>query len=357
MSLSMRSAPWFRHGVLLFLCTLSFAFPASAKRKDDVVIMKNGDKMTGEIKQLDHGILYFKSSYMNSSVQLDWNEVATLQSHDPFIVTLTSGLRLSSPIERSPEKGTGHDTFKVGANSNAMTVSPTQVIEIQQFEGLGWKQLKGDADFGLSFTSGTNPTTLSFAADATFEGSKNVVATSTSSQFSSQTNAPNTFRFTLDSQFNHFFTRRWFAFGLFNYLKSDQQDLDWRTTYGAGIGREFVRTDRSAFQVFTGLDYSHEQYLPDAGRDTKNKNSLESLVGAKYSTFRFKTLDVSWDGTMYPSITDAPRVRFSTGGSLKIELIKDLYWNFRIYENYDTHPPVNAPKSDFGITTSLGYRF
>jgi putative salt-induced outer membrane protein YdiY len=143
---------------------------------------------------------------------------------------------------------------------------------------------------------------------------------------------------------------------VFIYLKSDQQDLDARTTYGFGPGKELVRTNRSVFQLFGGMDYSHEKYFPSAGPNNI-KNSLEGLIGARYATFRFKTLDLSWNGTMYPSFTDAPRVRFATNGNVKIELVKDLYWSFSLYENYDTHPPVNAPKNDFGLTTSLGYRF
>ncbi len=170
-----------------------------------------------------------------------------------------------------------------------------------------------------------------------------MIGLSSTSQFSSQTNAPNTFRFTLDSPYQRFFAKPWFGFGVFNYLKSDQQDLDWRTTYGAGFGKELMRTDRSAFQLFGGMDYSHEQYFPSAGANN-SKNSLEGLLGAGYVTFRFKTIDLSWDGTMYPSITDAPRFRFITNGNLRIELVKDLFWSFRLYENYDTHPPVNARK-------------
>jgi Protein of unknown function, DUF481 len=348
----------FRVGVALssMLCMLVLAAPGHAKRKDDVVIMRNGDRMTGEIKQLFHGLLDFKSSYMNATVQLDWNEVATLQTQDPYIITLTSGKRLAGGIERNSEKPTGEDKIVLGAASNKMVVSPKQVIEIQQLEASVWKQINGNADFGLSYSSGTNPTTLSFSAYAGYQADKNVVSLSTTSQFSSQSNAPGSFRYTLDTSYQRFFDRHWFALGVFDFLKSDQQDLNWRTTYGGGIGRELVRTDRTEFQVFGGLDYSHEQYFPSAGYDNA-KNSLEGLIGAKYNTFRFKTLDISWDGTIYPSITDSPRVRFVTSGNLKIELIKDLYWSFRAYENYDTTPPSNAPKNDFGLVTSLGFKF
>jgi hypothetical protein len=51
---------------------LGLASPVFAKRKDDVVVMKNGDCFTGEIKGLQQGELIFKSSYMKDSVRLDW---------------------------------------------------------------------------------------------------------------------------------------------------------------------------------------------------------------------------------------------------------------------------------------------
>src|SRR5580700_556224 len=59
-----------------FACTtlllVAFAQPSLAKRRDDVVVMKNGDRLTGEIKGLQHGELSFKAQYMTGSVRLDW---------------------------------------------------------------------------------------------------------------------------------------------------------------------------------------------------------------------------------------------------------------------------------------------
>jgi hypothetical protein len=102
---------------------------------------------------------------------------------------------------------------------------------------------------------------------------------------------------------------------LFDYLRSDQQDLNSRTTYGLGIGHEVVSTANNNWQVFAGLDYSRESYFASAGADSA-KNSLAGLFGMKYTTFRFETPDVSWNATVYPSITDSPRVRFVTNGNL-----------------------------------------
>src|SRR4029077_2409260 len=80
------------------LLTLGLASPLFAKRKDDVVVMKNGDRFTGEIKGLQQGELIFKSSYMKDSVRLDWRDVERLESKDKFIVELSNGKRLTGVI-------------------------------------------------------------------------------------------------------------------------------------------------------------------------------------------------------------------------------------------------------------------
>jgi hypothetical protein len=83
---------------------LSIPLPLSAKRKDDVIVMNNGDRFTGEIKGLDHGELVFKSSYMKSSVRLDWNQVRSLESSDQYIVGLANGTRVAGTIKKAAEK-------------------------------------------------------------------------------------------------------------------------------------------------------------------------------------------------------------------------------------------------------------
>src|SRR2546430_5614213 len=85
----------------IVLRALALASSAFAKRKDDVVVMKNGDRFTGEIKGLQQGELIFKSSYMKDSVRLDWRDVARVESKDNFIVELRSGKRLTGIIEKT----------------------------------------------------------------------------------------------------------------------------------------------------------------------------------------------------------------------------------------------------------------
>jgi len=340
----------------LLALVLLVASPLFGKRKDDMVVMKNGDRFTGEIKDLQHGELIFSSSYMKDDVYLDWNQVETIQSKDTFIVALRNGERVTGFISKEITAGDGGKNFKIIAAGSAVEVKPSDVIAIGQREGSAWNQLTGSVNYGFSFASGNSATSSSLGADVAFRNTKNSVMVATTSQFNSQTNAENTNRFTLDSQYIRMVTNKWLAAGLFSLLKSNQQNLDLRSTYGGAFGRRLVQTDRTALVALGGAVYTHESYVPQPGTEPV-RNNVESLAGLTFSTFRFKTMNVNSQLLLFPSLSDPGRLRLSSQSNLRIELIRNFYWNFQLYENYDTRPPIDAPKNDLGITTSVGWTF
>lgn len=338
------------------LAVLLLACPASGKLKDDVVVMKNGDKFTGEIKALQYGELIFKAGYMKDDVHLDWRQVEALQSKDKFIVGLSDGKRVTGFISRGASvDGSGND-FKIIAEGAAAEVSPPEVISIGQREVSFWNQLTGSISYGFSFASGNSAISSSLGADVAFRTSKNSVQLTTSSQFNSQAGAESTNRITFESQYARMLTKHWLAAGLFSLLKSNQQDLQLRSTYGGGVGRKLVQTDKTSLTLLGGAVYSHESYVPQPGTQPV-RNNAESLLGLTFSTFRFKTLNLNSQTLLFPSLSDPGRLRISSQSNLRIELIRNFYWNFQLYENYDTRPPINAPKNDLGLTTSLGWTF
>jgi len=356
MTISRFSTPVLLGRIVLLVLSLSYAYPLLAKRKDDVVVMTNGDKFTGEIKSLRYGELIFKSDYMKDSVHLDWKRVETLQSQDTFIVALSDGERLTGLISRAGTPEGDGKAFKILAAGSAVEVRPSEVVGIGQQEGIFWNQLTGSINYGFGFSSGNSSTNSSLGADVAFRNSKNSVQLDTSSQFDSQTNAENTNRFTFDSQYGRMLTRQWIAAGIYSLLNSNQQKLTLRSTYGGGGGRRLIQTDATSLILIGGAAYSHESYVPQPGTEPV-RNNAEALLGITFSTFRFKTLNLNSRMLLFPSLTDPGRVRLSSQSNLRIELVRNFYWNFQLYENYDTRPPTDAPKNDLGVTTSLGWTF
>jgi len=341
------------------LCVL-LSGGAFGKRKDDVVVMNNGDRFTGEIKSLAYGELVFKSDYMEDSVRLDWKKVKVLESKDEFIITLSNGDRVTGVVrQENTDSGDNGNvkTFKIASGEASVEVPPRDVIMLGPQENSLWNQLTGSISYGFGFASGNSATNSSLAADVAFNGEKNSVALAGSSQFDSQANAKNTNRLTFDSQYARMLTNHWLAAGLFSLLKSNQQELNLRSTYGGGIGRKLVQSDKTALTVLGGIAYSHENYTVQPDNIEQIRSNAEALAGVTFSTFRFSKLSFRSQSLVFPSLSDLGRLRLSSQSNLRIELIRNFNWNFQLYENYDTRPPVHAPKNDLGITTSVGWTF
>ncbi|HXQ33235.1 MAG TPA: hypothetical protein VN843_04360, partial [Anaerolineales bacterium] len=79
-----------RLAVIVFLGFVSH-LTATAASVEDVVVLKNGDRMTGEIKGLQRGELRIKSDYMAEAVRLDWSKVQSLESKSTYMIWLVDG--------------------------------------------------------------------------------------------------------------------------------------------------------------------------------------------------------------------------------------------------------------------------
>jgi hypothetical protein len=217
--------------------------------------------------------------------------------------------------------------------------------------------MTGSVYFGYNFTGGNNATTqYSLSSSLAYRVEKWSMQASGSSDFNSQSQGTSTGRNT----FNYLYTRKltdlWYAGVVAELLNSKQQDLTLRTTGGGGLGRVLYRSERTSLGLLSGLLFSRERYsTEDAAKP--QANNVEALFHLRYTTFRFKKLDLHTSVYAYPSLTDRGRVRMGTQSTLYIELYRNFKWNFSIYENFDTRPPVNAPKNDFGTGTSLGWTF
>lgn len=348
----MKGHGYLKRFLLLFVAIVVCSSHAFAKRKDDVVILKNGDRMTGEIKSLQQGELRFKAGYMADSVRLDWTQVESLQSKDLFQILLKDGQLFTDELRILP--GSSTDNFLIGGSKSPLKVPMINVVRILPIEGSFWSQLTGSIDFGFNFTSGTSQYQTELNATANYRRGDHSVNGTVNTSFSGQSDADSSARkqFTLD--YRKQVSPRWFVGGLFDLLSSDQQNLNLRTTLGGSIGRNIIQTERTRFSLFGGVAASREKYSTPLHPKATN---IDALAGADFVTFRFKTTNIGSRLVVFPSLTDPGRVRMQVNSSLKIELVKDLYWGFNLYENFDSRPPFRADKNDLGISASLGWKF
>jgi|SRR5436190_11234492 len=347
-----RRAGFLQHSCVLALIALLTAFPAFAKRKDDVVVLKNGDRITGEIKKIQYGTLYFKPGYALQNVEIDWTRVGQLDSLDRFNVVLTNGMVHTGLIHKMPTS----DDFTITTGQTVVSVSRSEVIRVQPTEDSRWKQMTGSIDFGFSLASDNRQTQSQLGAVASYLGERNTVGLNLTSNLSSQNDGANTSRNSFTFDYGRRISEKWSATFLTNLLASSQQELDLRTSVGGGVGRILIRTANTRSLVSGGLLFNRERYSPETGLQPLSKTA-EAWLSLAFTHFRFKVFDLDTRLTAYPNLTTRDRVRVNSESNVRWEFVKDWYWNLRIYENFDSHPPIVAPKNDFGVTTSFGWTF
>lgn len=332
---------------------LLVAVTTLAKEVGDVVVLKNGDRLTGEIKGLRSGELRIKSDYMAEAVRLDWAKVERLESKSTFMIWLVNG-KLVTDVMRLLPTDTGVN-FVIGNSDHKIRVHQLDVIRIAPADRRFWKQLEGSIDFGFNFTSGNDQYQTQLAATTTYRTGDHSFTTSIDSAFSGQTGGTSLTRHQFNFDYRKQLTSRWYAGGLFDLLRSDQQSLKLRTSVGALIGRNVKQTERTRLSIFGGLVGTRENYSESLGKP-KSTNA-DGIVGADFLTFRFNRTEIRSRLSLFPSLTTPGRARVQATSDLRIKVVKDLWWGFHIYENFDSKPPVRADKNDLGVSTSLGWKF
>jgi putative salt-induced outer membrane protein YdiY len=347
---------WVRNGKR-FIAVLSFlmilCLPAQAKRKD-LVIMKNGDRLTGEVKKLEYGVLYVDLEYVSGSIGVDWLQVEKVESTGGFQVILKDGERVAGTIEKVPETEAPAKDFTIHGVHGEVRAAAPDVVTVESQKRSFWRQLTGSIDFGTNFTSGNNQTSLSADASANYLSPKWLAGASANSSFSGQSGGSKSNLLELQTIDGRFLSRNSLLMGIGDFLHSSQQDISLRTTLGGGYGRYLIRSNHNTLAWLGGVVYTNENF---ANNDQPAGQNLEALVGMQYQMFRFDRYNLQSQVLVYPGLTDAGRVRATTKTTFTMKLVNNFHLDFTVLDNFDSSPPFNAKRNELGISNTLGWTF
>lgn len=334
---------------LLLAVLLSNA--ASARDKADVILMTNGDRLTGEIKQLEHGKLVVSTNSMGQ-VLIEWDDIASIESEFEFQFERTDGTRVTGTIADSVPDG----EIVLTDGGQTRSFAHEDIVRISQIERGFWEQLKGSLTFGYSFTKASNVAQGNLGFSATHRTEIRSFSLDGSTIITSDQANEGTQRSNLNFNMTRFRKNRWFNSYLLGFESNDELGLNLRSSLGAGIGRYLVQTNTSELALLGGAVGTAESLTGDAS----SQENLEGLLGLDYSRYIFDdpTVDLAVRLAIYPSITDAGRTRGQFDINLRWEMIKDLFWDLNYYNTYDSDPPSGSlSTNDYGVVTSIGWSF
>jgi hypothetical protein len=330
------------------LAVLLLASPAWASEKTDVVVLVNGDRITGEIKGMTRNTLDYKTDDAGR-LSIEWNKVVRVTSPHYFEVELSSGKKHYGRFLDPPpgEQGVVH-------LDDETTLPIADVVGVVPIDAGIWSRLKAYLDVGFTLAKSNKAVTLSADGGFAYRGERIGVSLDLESYYQDDANNVGVSRGTAKVVGEYYLTR-WRAVALAGAEHNDELDLKLRLSLGAGAGYSAVQTNSMVLQLQAGLVANREEYV---GIDpTWN---LEGYVYGGWDVFRYDTpkLDLGVSLTIYPGLTDWGRVRGDFTLRVKYEVFKDFNAGLNFSFNFDTRPPESAAsKTDYLATFTIGWSY
>jgi len=342
----------------ILTCALLLASSAAAREKSDVLVMKNGDRLTCEIKGLAQGVLYVGLDYIDGTSSVQWSKVAHLQSKQLFIVTTEDGLVYTGTLDTDTSTPGQPLLLEIKETPESeVKLDTKKIVRMGETSNEFWQRFNGQVNFGIIYSKGNNSTQYNFNGLAAYVRNRWNAQASVSSNLSSSTGTTASTRNTADFTSMRLLSRKnWFYTGDANFLQSSEQGIRLQTTLAGGIGRYLKNTNRVAVSVVGGFAWQRIVY-DQAVAAQPEQNLLSAFLGANVTFFRFNKTNLDLTASLYPALTEPGRVKLSTNMTYYVKLFSNLTYNASFYGNWDNHPPPNFVGSDYGFSSGLGWTF
>lgn len=336
---------FFISAIILIFNFISFA------QKTDVVILKNGDKITGEVKYLRVGILTYKTDNMET-VDIQWNKIKSISTKNFFELELADGRVYFGSIEPSDNEG----MMTVKGVTLDHNLFMKYIVRINRIKESFWDILDGYIKFGFSFTKASQIGQISFGGNAKYRTKINVSELSLNSVITTTEKEATSSKNDLTFAYQQNLEYEWFAGGIASLQENSELGIKLRTSLGGGIGNNLIQSQNQWLYTLAGLSINREVKTDQ----TEATFNVEGLINAQYQLFKYDHPKANFLTYIYifPSLSDLGRYRFNYNAQLSWEIFIDFYWDLTFYFEYDNSPQSeNASQSDYRIDTSIKFEF
>ena len=130
-----------------YLIFFFFSILAVQAQKNDTIYLRNGDRITGELKKFEYGLLDLSTDAMNS-ISIEFDRINSIHSSKFFEIRMKSGEKFFGHLQKSD----------VLSTVNVITITDTlpkrlwDIVLIVPIKRNFFKKIDGSVDLGLSCT-------------------------------------------------------------------------------------------------------------------------------------------------------------------------------------------------------------
>jgi hypothetical protein len=333
-------------GILILLP----ARPVIAQGRTDVVTLANGDRITGEVAELERGRLEFKTDDAGT-LYLEWDKLTSVIASGRLVQIETADERR---FLGTLTPATSRQLAVTTANGTVL-LPMAEVTSITPIGRSFWRKLDGTFDVGFSYTQSSGIAQLNLNSDTLFRRPASQFRFRASFTQTETDDSTQDDRGAVEASYLRYPWKRWFLTTAGRFESNESLGIVLRSQAAGAVGPRLINSNRTELVVGGGIVVNRE-----AGVDVEPTTNLEGLATVRmwFVTYDRPQTNLDVGVAYYPSISDSGRYRLQIDTSAKREIWSDFFVSVNFYDTFDSEPPnPDANSNDVGVVLSIGWTY
>mgnify|MGYP001068890620 CR=1 FL=1 len=337
----------------LLLIVLLILSGISAWAQRDEVTLSNGDRIVGELKSMDKGVVVIETPYSDSDFKIEWNGVKEIVTESSFLISTSKGARYTGTFRSDGDKEIIIETGDRGP----VRVKIEDLVYINSIDDGFWSRVYANIDVGYSLAKANNQEQVNVGSRAGYQSDYWSVDFFYNSLLSKQDEVADIRRNDGGLGYRYFLPVDWYLSADLDFLSNTEQALDLRTNTKIGFGKYFIHTNKAYWGASIGAASNIEDFSQEADSTTQDRSSWEGFFGTEVNLYDIGDLNLFTSAIGYPSFTEEGRFRFDWRFDAKYDLLMDFYVKAGVTLNYDNKPAIEGRDTDYVFTTGFGWEW
>ena len=324
---------------------------ASQLANADVLFLRNGDQITGDIKRIWDSEISIEPEY-SDEFQVDVSAVDHIDSNRDFEIELDDGTKMVARLAGSDSDG--NQIVKTADKS--VSVPLARLFELDEPEDdFDWES---NVEFSAALNTGnTESSNAKLRVDTTvkFPDHRHIgEITFFREELGDETGET---RRTKDQElfkynYNWLFRDPWFFSTQLSLERDPIIELDHRVILSVGIGRDIWNTPRKELSVQLGAGTQTEEIGP-----ATTESSVATWSLRYRQDFFSDDLELYHNDTITYNVSGRSNTSYKTTTGLRYEITDLLYANLSVDLDYETDPVETAENEDIALLVGVGVDF
>ena len=328
--------------LLISIAGITLSVTASA----DVLVLKNGDRITGEIKRIWDNEITIEPEYADE-FDVDLPIVDYIESDRDFEIDLQDGTSVLAKF--SGQDADGDQLIRTEIDE--IDVPLAQIFELDEPEEFyDWET---HVDFSTNASRGNTETlNTQLRGDIMFKHGDHRHTADVTLTYEEANGATTRDRDLYRYAYNYLFNEPWFFTTQLSFERDPIIQLDSRFIVSAGIGNDLILTPRHELRVQLGLGYQTEEI------DTGTTDSSVVIWTLNYRKDFFGD-DMSFihNHSITHNLSGRTNTAYKTSTGLAYEITDLLYLSTTLNYDYETEPVPPAISENSSLVFGFGLEF